>query len=138
VTERAVALALAVLLFVGSACAGRTYLWCVAMDRAMSACCTAGDDDELAPGVDGHPGISHPCCERHRTGDLAKAQVPPSPLEVPPPLAILAPALPPAAPPVRPARRVQVSRPAPRLDRPIRAGPGAALAAAVRLQVFRC
>jgi hypothetical protein len=136
---RVAALAVAVLVLVSTATAGSTYLWCAAMGRAMSVCCTAGDhDDELAPGQDEHVRLSRPCCERRTTGDRTKARIHRSQSEVPPPLATLAPALLPIERPAPRASLVQAPLPAPRPGSPIRAGPGVALDACIRLQVFRC
>jgi hypothetical protein len=136
---RILAFAVAALLLVGSVTAGRTYVWCVVMERTMSACCMAPEHgDALAPGQLEHPEVSRSCCEQRTADDLAKARAPGAPFEVPPPLATLAPAVQPIDLSATSVALLRAPRPALRPDCPIRAGPSAASDTCVRLQVFRC
>ena len=132
--RRLAALVVAALVLTGALTAGRPYVWCVMMERAMDACCCAlSHDDASEPGG---PEISASCCEDRALGKLAEARLGASPIELPAATAA-EPSTPPAvviarAPSfVRPhvAARVRAA--------PIRAGP-TATDTCVRLQVFRC
>lgn len=132
--RRLLAVAVSALLLVTSLSAGRAYLWCSMMERAVDACCCEpeGDGDEH----DG-PQLHAGCCEDHALGKLATASPAAPALEIPPALAAT---IAPPAPMLRAAVAVPL---APRASAaactsPIRAGPSRATDACARLQVFRC
>jgi hypothetical protein len=126
--------AVAALLLVTSLSAGRAYLWCSMMERAVDACCCepASDGDEH----DG-PQLHPACCEDHALGKLATASPGAPALEIP---AALAASLAPPAPMPRAAVAVPFAPQAATAlcAAPIRAGPPRAQDTCVRLQVFRC
>lgn len=137
--QRLFALVAATLVLVGSLTAGRSYLWCSMMERAVEACCCdvehAADE---APADEGSE-YKNACCQDHALGDLDKARVaadaPDLPdamlAALPPPLITVAAAIPAA-------RFVPARAPSSISARPIRAGPPTAAQTAVRLQVFLC
>lgn len=134
--RRLTALVAALLVLSGAVGAGRTYLWCSMMERAVEACCCEpgrdGDEDRSAPE------IGAACCEDHAVGELAKARVAANVIDVPDAVVgaiALPPAAPPpiAAPPLAAPLRASLTRAS-----PIRAGPLRAAETCARLQVFRC
>lgn len=141
VARRALAILLMSALVLTSALsAGRTYLWCAAMARAMDACCcVASASDELAP-----PGetaaLRRPrCCKSQVSAvSVARAQAPTPTAPVPPAAMAAAPTATPA-PTACPAMMLAVEAAAlPARHGWTRAGPRSASETCVHLQVFRC
>lgn len=137
--SRFLALVAAALVLVASLTAGRSYLWCSMMERAVEACCCDVEHAADEAPVDERSEIRNACCEDRALGDLAKARAAADAPELP--AATLA-ALPtPAiavAVPMAAARFVPGRAPGSICASPIRAGPRSAAQNAVRLQVFRC
>jgi len=133
--RRLFAVAVSALVLIASLSAGRAYLWCSMMERAVEACCCEPEGDgEEHEGAQIHAG----CCEDRAIGTLAKASpAAATAVEIPP-------ALPAALAPPAPALRAVVAEPAAPQARatacasPIRADPSRAADTCVRLQVFRC
>ncbi|MFT3765451.1 MAG: hypothetical protein QM820_08055 [Minicystis sp.] len=135
-TRKLFAITVAALVVVGALTAGRSYLWCAMMERAVEACCCEPEDD----GATEHGAEIHSaCCEDHLHAGLDKARVGASTIEIPaampadlaPPSVSLAALTP--APSFAPPRARATAR-----ARPIRAGPTSAADTCVLLQVFRC
>jgi hypothetical protein len=131
--RRLFALCLAALVLMGALTAGRTYLWCSMMEQPVDArCCVTEPTDvtgsELRSG----------CCETRGHDEIAMARVPSGGVEIPPAVVAIAP----PAPALSVAISVASYSPTPHLravrTSHIRAGPGAASATCVKLQVFRC
>jgi hypothetical protein len=137
--RRLFAFVAAALVLVGSLTAGRSYLWCAMMERAVEACCCDVEHAADEAPADERSEIRNACCEDRAYGDLDKARVSAGALDL---SAAMIAALP------APAVIVAVSTPAARFvptrapssvcASPIRAGPRTAAQTAVRLQVFRC
>jgi hypothetical protein len=121
---------------VASTVLGKTYLWCVPMQRVMTTCCMHADDDEsTAPPLE--PSIQAECCESCSIDALPVADA----AEVQPDLTFPATWVP--APSIREAHCMAPSFPgaealAVRRREGIRAGPTCASDRCVTLQVFHC
>lgn len=135
-SRAALALCAALLLLVSALGAGRTYLWCAMMERAVEACCCdpAREGDEGPAGTEIHAA----CCEDRAVAEADKARVAAGAIELPAavlvgivgPQSISSRASSPIVAPRLPTARAP--------QNPIRAGPLRAADIAVRLQVFRC
>ena len=136
--RRGLAAALAVVVTVATLLSGRSYLWCLTMERPMSACCCASSqapsDIEAS---DAGPTVRSSCCDSRRVGALPRtdgarietAAVPAATVSTMPGT-MVAPFVMRAATPSAPQQSRQFLE--------IRAGPRSASDACVRLQVFRC
>lgn len=139
IVQRLFALAAAALVLVGSLTAGRSYLWCSMMERAVEACCCDVEHAEGESPADEGSEIKNACCEDRALGDLDKARVAADALELPDaaPAALPAPTVIVAAA-IPAARFVPARAPSSICPSPIRAGPRSAAENAIRLQVFLC
>jgi hypothetical protein len=139
VARRVLAFVLAALVIITVLASGKTYLWCASMQRAMDACCCAGDATaRLVPADEGATLQPPCCCESREARAVSKAQAPAPPVPVPP--AVMTAVL--AVIPAAPARPVTAFAPKalPRIGRycSTRAGPRSASDTCIQLQVFRC
>jgi len=125
---------------VATLASGRAYMWCVAMEQAVSHCCCDGDDqgDGLHE-VARAPALKAACCASRAQEDLPATQATPPAIEVPPALAAASEVVEPVLEHPRPtARRVAARAPASTRYGPTRAGPRSAAGRCAALQVFRC
>ncbi|APR87576.1 hypothetical protein A7982_12925 [Minicystis rosea] len=137
--HRMFAITVAALVVVSALTAGRSYLWCSMMERAVEACCCEPEHDAFEAPAGGEPEVHSACCEDRLHAAFDKARVSRAAVEVPDvlPVSVAAPAIvrasasaAPAFAPARPSARVRAG--------PIRAGPRSAAETCVRLQVFHC
>jgi hypothetical protein len=137
--RRLFALVAATLVLVASLTAGRSYLWCAMMERAVEACCCDVEHAADEAPADERSEIRNACCEDRAFGDLDKGRVSASTPDLPDAMiaALPAPAVIVAAS-ITAARFVPARAPSSVCASPIRAGPRTAAQTAVRLQVFRC
>ena len=136
--RRFIALVALVTLVVATIAAGKAYLWCVPLQRAMADCCCASGHDDAAGRE--QPTIARACCcDVQAVGALPAVRELPAGAELPPAVVAYS-VMPPA--PVVPAR-TRVLRPAFPPSRPLRhgltrAGPRFASDTCIRLQTFLC
>jgi hypothetical protein len=130
--RRVFALALLVSVALAAVFSGRTYIWCVPMQKVVEHACQEEEDE----GAEG-PSV-HACCETHQVAELPHSAPRPELPSLPPTVVALA-----SVPAIVYAPRrwslipVREARPMARYG-PSRAGPCSSSARCVALQVFRC
>jgi hypothetical protein len=134
--RRLFALALVVSVALAAALSGRSYLWCVPMQRVMATACL---EDEH-PDEDAHaPTMRAPCCEMRALGELPRADTRPELPHVAPAVMTLASVLPIGVEAHRfPSAQLTSAPRTIARHGPIRAGPCSSAARCIALQVFRC
>jgi hypothetical protein len=134
--RRLLALVLVTVVAVASALSGRSYIWCVPMQRVMEAACEVEHEHEDT----GASSVRGACCETRQIDGLPRAEPRPDlPIVAPAVMILASPVSPPPmnVPPLWSAEPVDASRPRARYGAS-RAGPCSSAARCAVLQVFRC
>lgn len=130
---------LAVVVVSAALMAGRSYLWCVPMQRTMTSCCEGSADPAALDGA--APSVRRGCCDGRTVGALPAAASQGAVLSLPSAaLAFVTLAAQPALLSVAPRRDAarELGALASARAGPIRAGPTRASRTCAALQVFRC